>query len=137
MRVRSARVDEDYFDTLNIPIRAGRAIRESDTGDTPHVAVVNETFASRYWRGQQAIGKRFRLVGSGGGGSANTAETTEPWIEIIGIAADTRYRSVAEGPTEYIYYARRQRTWFRKQEAARRFDSEPPIEEALTLAASA
>ena len=109
VRVRSARVDEDYFATLNIPLRAGRAFRSSDTLDTPPAAVVNETFAARYWPGQPAIGKRFRLMASGGGGTANLGGATQPWVEIVGIAVDTRYRSVAEGPTEFIYYSRRQR----------------------------
>jgi predicted permease len=109
VRVRSARVDEDYFATLNIPLRAGRAFRSSDTRDTTPAAVVNETFAARYWPGQPAIGKRFRLMASGGGGTANLGGATQPWVEIVGIAADTRYRSVAEGPTEFIYYSRRQR----------------------------
>jgi putative ABC transport system permease protein len=109
VRVRSARVDEDYFDTLNIPLRAGRAFASTDTREAPRAAVVNETFASRYWPGQPAIGKRFRLVASGGGGSANITDAAQPWVEIVGIAADTRYRSVAEGPTEFIYYSRRQR----------------------------
>jgi predicted permease len=109
VRIRSARVDEGYFDTLNIPLRVGRAFVSNDTQDTPHVAVVNETFASRYWPGQPAIGKRFRLVAAGGGGTANSDVSTQPWVEIVGVAADTRYRSIAEGPTEFIYYSRRQR----------------------------
>jgi tRNA A37 N6-isopentenylltransferase MiaA len=36
-----------------------------------------------------------------------------------------------------VAYARRQRTWFRKQEAARRFESEPRVEDALTVAGGA
>jgi len=43
--------------------------------------------------------------------------------------------AVAETVQATFAYARRQRTWFRKQEAARRFEAEPVIEEALTLAA--
>jgi tRNA dimethylallyltransferase len=45
--------------------------------------------------------------------------------------------AVAETVQATIGYARRQRTWFRKQEAARRFEDEPRVEEALTLAKSA
>jgi len=98
VRVRSARVDEGYFDTLGIRIVAGRGFRQTDTQDTPGVAVVNETFASRYWPGRSAIGMRFRLV---------DGDTTAS-MEIVGIAADTRYRSLSEGPTEFVYYTRRQ-----------------------------
>ena len=98
VRVRSARVDEGYFDTLGIRIVAGRGFRRTDTKDTPGVAVVNETFASRYWPGRNALGMRFRLVD----------RDMTAWMEIVGIAADARYRALSEGPTEFIYYTRRQ-----------------------------
>jgi tRNA dimethylallyltransferase len=45
--------------------------------------------------------------------------------------------AVAETVQATFAYARRQRTWFRKQEAAHRFEAEPPVEEALTLASGA
>ena len=45
--------------------------------------------------------------------------------------------AVAETVQATFAYARRQRTWFRKQEAARRFEAEPAIEDALTLAGGA
>jgi macrolide transport system ATP-binding/permease protein len=95
VRVRSARVDTDYFETLQIPLATGRTFGPADTANTPRVAVVNETFASRYWPGSDALGKRFRL----------TSDATQPWVEIIGVAADTRYRALAEGPTPFIYYS--------------------------------
>jgi predicted permease len=98
VRVRSAHVDAAYFETFDIGLRDGRAFRSSDTSNTPRVAVVNETFAAQYWPGRTALGRRFRV----------TSEATEPWIEIVGIAADTRYRALAEGPTPFIYYPRSQ-----------------------------
>jgi predicted permease len=98
VRVRSARVDEGYFDTLGIRIIAGRGFRRTDTAQSPGVAVVNQTFAARYWPGRDAVGMRFRLV--------DTDMTAT--MEIVGIAADTRYRALSEGPTEFIYYTRRQ-----------------------------
>jgi predicted permease len=98
VHVRSARVDENYFDTLGIAIVAGRGFRPTDTSKSPTVAVVNQTFASRYWLGRTAIGKRFRLV---------DGKTTAS-MEVVGIAADARYRTLSEGPTEFVYYTRRQ-----------------------------
>jgi predicted permease len=99
VRVRSARVDEGYFDTLDIRIVEGRPFRETDTVNTPRVAIVNETFASRYWPARNAVGRRFRLVGDNGDSS---------WVDIVGIAMDTKYRNISEGPTEFVYYTRRQ-----------------------------
>jgi predicted permease len=98
VRVRSARVDEQYFDTLGIRIAEGRAFRRTDTRDTPAVAVVNETFAARYWPGRSAVGMRFNLVD----GNARTS------MQIVGVAQNTRYRTLSEGPTEFVYYSRRQ-----------------------------
>jgi predicted permease len=97
VRVRSARVDEDYFPALDITIISGRAFRATDTSQTPRVAVVNETFAARYWPGQNVIGRRFRLI-----------DGDRPWVEIVGVAATHKYRTVSEAPTPFVYYPRAQ-----------------------------
>jgi predicted permease len=55
-------VTPGFFQTLQIPIRQGRDIRESDTQNAPGVAVVSESFARRYWPGQDPMGKRFTFV---------------------------------------------------------------------------
>jgi hypothetical protein len=97
MTVQGARVDEGFFATMRIPIVSGRAFEATDTADTPQVAVVNTTFANRYWPGQSAVGKRMRIK-----------EGDDAWVEIVGIAATVHYNWVAEGPTEYIYLHRLQ-----------------------------
>lgn len=98
VRVRSARVDEQYFETLDIRLIEGRSFRRTDTRDAPAVAVVNETFASRYWPGVSPIGRRFQLLE----GNAKVS------MQIVGVAANTRIRTLSEGPTEFVYYSRRQ-----------------------------
>jgi predicted permease len=95
--VQGARVDEGFFPTMDIPIVNGRAFAATDTADTPHVAVVNTTFANHYWPGQSALGKRLRIK-----------DGTDAWVEIVGIAATIRYNWVAEGPTDYVYLHRLQ-----------------------------
>ncbi|MBA3240609.1 MAG: ABC transporter permease, partial [Acidobacteria bacterium] len=57
-------VTPDYFKTLGIPVLRGRDFGASDREGAPRVAVVNETMARRFWPGEDALGKRFRL-GSG------------------------------------------------------------------------
>jgi putative ABC transport system permease protein len=98
VNVRSARIDDGYFQTLGVRLLRGRAFGPADTVDATRVAVVNEAFARHYWPGQDPTGKRFRLLARDGS-----------WFEIIGVAATTKYRSLSEGPTEFIYYSRRQR----------------------------
>src|SRR5262249_50740003 len=55
-------VSSGYFEAMRIPIRTGRDIRDSDTLDTPAVAVVSESFVRRYWPNQDPIGRRFRFA---------------------------------------------------------------------------
>jgi predicted permease len=98
VNVLSSRVDEGYFETIRTPIVRGRSFRTTDTDDAPDVAVVNETFAARYWAGEDVIGKRFQLNGQ-----------QDTWIEIVGVAADTKVRTLQEAATAFVYYPRRQR----------------------------
>jgi predicted permease len=95
--VLSARVDHDFFRTIDIPIRRGRSFSATDTATTPPVVVVNETFASRYWPGQDAVGRRIRLD------SLNRVSA-----EVIGVVADAKYGWIAEAPLEFIYLPRSQ-----------------------------
>jgi putative ABC transport system permease protein len=93
----AAHVDEGYFDTMATPLVAGRAFRRTDGPDAPLVAIVNERAAGRYWPGGTAVGRRFRLGIDG------------PFVEVVGIARNTKYAWVAEPPTDIVYLSRRQR----------------------------
>jgi len=66
------------LETLRIPILAGRAIHPSDRSGSVAVAVVNQAMAMRLWNGN-AVGKRFRIKGSGTG-----------WLTVVGVAADVK-----------------------------------------------
>jgi macrolide transport system ATP-binding/permease protein len=85
-------VDEGYFDTTGIRIVEGRAFRATDADESPAVTIVNQRFAARYWPGQSAIGKRVHLRG-------NMPRT----LEIVGVAADSRYFFIVEPPLEFMY----------------------------------
>ncbi len=85
-------VDEGYFDTTGIRIVEGRAFRATDADQSPAVTIVNQRFAAHYWPGQSAIGKRVHLRG-------NMPRT----VEIVGVAADSRYFFIVEPPLEFMY----------------------------------
>lgn len=87
-------VSEHYFETAGIALRSGREFTLQDDRKAPRVAIVNELFATRFWPGQSAIGKRF---GRG-----------ENMIEIVGVARDIKYIFFGEGPTPAIYVPFRQ-----------------------------
>jgi macrolide transport system ATP-binding/permease protein len=97
--VMSARVAEGFFSTMRIPIVAGREFRIEDSADAPEVVVVNELFARRYWPGQDAVGKRLLIRRD-----ANRVSR----LQVVGVAATSRYLFLAEPPTEYLYLPFRQ-----------------------------
>lgn len=53
------RVSAGYFETIGNPIVKGRPITERDTERSPHVAVVNEAFARKFFKNEDPIGKHF------------------------------------------------------------------------------
>jgi predicted permease len=91
-------VSREYFQTIGVPIVAGRPFSGDERPNTPFVAVVNEAFARRFWPGAEAVGKTFRTRNSEG-----------PVFEIIGVAADHKVRTLTEAPTPFMHVARTQR----------------------------
>ena len=91
-------VSTGYFQTLGVPIVEGRGFTNADGPNTPRVAIVNETFANRYWPRQSAIGKTFRTRGSEG-----------PLFEIVGVSADHKVLTLSERPTPFLQIPRSQR----------------------------
>ncbi len=75
------RVSAGYFETTGNPIIKGRPISEQDSATSPHVAVVNEAFARRFFKNEDPIGKHF---------GRNDIKTAGEY-EIVGIAKDARY----------------------------------------------
>jgi predicted permease len=96
--VLSARVDEFYFDTMGLPLVAGRNFTETDSIGSPEVAIVNQQFAKHYWPGQDPIGKRFRF-----------ADTPNSWVQVVGMAKTSKYLFIAEPPTDFVYLPIRQK----------------------------
>ncbi|MGH9772751.1 MAG: ADOP family duplicated permease, partial [Candidatus Acidiferrales bacterium] len=74
------RVTPGYFDAIGTPILQGRGISEQDTSASPHVAVINEAFARKFFKHENPIGKHFGRIGLRSG-----------QYEIVGMARDARY----------------------------------------------
>ncbi len=83
--VRSAVIGPGYFQTFDRPLVGGRDFTGADDDQAPRVAIVNASFAERYFPGSDPVGRRVRL---GRDGSA-------PWATVVGIAPDL-YMSGAE-----------------------------------------
>jgi predicted permease len=80
----------DYFRTMETRLLQGRDFTAQDDAQSPPVAIVNEAFARRFWPAENPIGKRFNF-------------TTGKWIEIVGVAQDGKYSSLAEKSQPFVY----------------------------------
>src|SRR5580704_2918453 len=94
------RVDENFFETMGVSLVRGRGFRETDSSDTPRVAVVNEQFEQHYWPGEDARGKRRRVQ--------YAKNPNSPWVQILGITKTGKYLWIAEPPTVFLYLPYRQ-----------------------------
>jgi predicted permease len=87
-------VGPDYFATMGIPLLSGREFTRADDEKAALVAVVNETMASQYWRGRSPNGERVQVKGR--------------WMQVVGVAKDSKYESVREAPKPFFYVPLRQ-----------------------------
>ncbi|MEM7350805.1 MAG: ABC transporter permease [Acidobacteriota bacterium] len=87
--VDAATIAPDYFTTLAIPVIGGRDITSRDRQEAPRVALVNASFAARFFPDGDAIGQRFRRAGES--------------IEVVGLAADSKVNALTEPPTPLVY----------------------------------
>ena len=87
-------VGPGYFATLGIPFSSGREFARQDDENAPLVAIVNRTMATRYWTGEDPVGRRLRVKGR--------------WARVVGVVADSKYESMRETPMPFFYVPLRQ-----------------------------
>ena len=92
-------VSPQWFQTMHVSLRAGRALSAADKLDAPKTVMVNETFARRYWPNQNPVGKHI-IVGRG----------PEP-SEVIGVAADVKNQGLAQNTQAQLYLPFAQLPW--------------------------
>ena len=90
-------ITPDWFATYGTRLLAGRDFDARDERSGPPVAIVNETFARRFLPGSNQVGRRIRTPSPAPG-------ETQPWMEVVGIAADATYLSLRDAvpPTMYV-----------------------------------
>lgn len=94
MNTSVSAVSSDYARTLGTPILRGRMVGDGDTVNTPFSATINETFAKKYFAGQDPLGKQINLGGKDTG-------MLKPYT-IVGILGDQVDRSVGAPPEPTI-----------------------------------
>jgi predicted permease len=95
LRVDMNTVAPNYFKTMGISILQGRDFTERDKTGAPLVAIVSQRLAQRLWPGQDAVGKRIEWPSWEG--------APRPPLEIVGVSADARYRSLLADPPLLLY----------------------------------
>jgi len=90
--VRINLVGSAFLRTMGIPLRLGRDMQDSDTANSPKVAIVNQTFVDRYLPGRDPLGHYIAVVG-------------DPKVEytIVGVAGNSRYTGVRETDRPMAY----------------------------------
>jgi predicted permease len=84
-------VSPDYLQVMRIPLVRGHSFDSSVREESPKVVVLNEAAAQRFWPNDDPIGKRFKFFGA------------DEWVQVIGVARDSKYNTLGEDPTPYIY----------------------------------
>lgn len=86
-------VTPDYFRTMRIPLLEGRVFSEHDGPDNPRVVIIDRTFAQRFFRGQDPVGKHLQLP-----------DSTQPPREIVGVAGAVLDTSLDQQARPTIYF---------------------------------
>jgi predicted permease len=84
------RVMPDFFATIGIPLRRGRTFLDSELTPASRVVVASEHVATRFWPGQDPVGKRIKL---------GPLASQNPWLTIVGVVGEVKYRGLPENPT--------------------------------------
>ena len=87
-------IGPDYFRTMGIPLISGREFTRADNETSLPVAIVNDVMVNQYWHGESPIGERLQVNGR--------------WLQVVGVAKVSKYRSILETPQPFFYVPLRQ-----------------------------
>ena len=93
-------IGPDYFRVMGIPLRKGRSFTGQDVEQAGRAVIVNEKLAQNEWAGQDPIGKRLRLEGSG-----------NPWLTVVGVVGNVRTQWPYPGFLAELYVPYTQYPW--------------------------
>ena len=86
----------DYFRTMEIPLLQGRFFNDHDTADVPHVILIDDKMAKRFWPHESAVGKRMR------------ANVKDPWFTVVGVVGTVKQYGLDIDGRMVVYYPEQQ-----------------------------
>jgi len=84
-----AYVAPDFFNTMGIPVLNGHEFSSQDTQPGVRKVIINQAMAAHYWPGRNPIGQHFK--------------DEKESVEIVGVVKTGKYRSLGEGPLDFMY----------------------------------
>ena len=93
-------VREDYFQAMGAELLRGRYFTQQDGPSSPLVAIIDESMARRYWKGDDPIGKRIK--------GQDRRGHNDDWITVIGVVRDIRTHGLERSATPHVY------EWYRQ-----------------------
>jgi len=91
-------VTPDYLATMRIPLLRGRFIKDTDTAQVPHICVIDEGLAKRFFPNEDPVGQQIAMYGG--------------WATIVGIAGSVRDQNVESLSRPTVYYSLAQIPFF-------------------------
>jgi len=91
-------IGSQWFQTMRVPLKLGRAFTDADDAEAPRVVIVNEALARRFWPNENAVGKHI-VVGR------------QTPAEIVGVAANVKNNGLAVDPEPQLYLPFPQLPW--------------------------
>ncbi|HKA22578.1 MAG TPA: ABC transporter permease [Blastocatellia bacterium] len=88
-------ITPDYFKAMGITLLSGRDFAVNDTDGAPLVAIVDESFANRFYPNEDALGKRIKR---------GKLDSTRPWMTIVGIARHVQSRRLEASSGVQVYF---------------------------------
>jgi putative ABC transport system permease protein len=85
----------DYFRVMDVRPISGRVFTDADGVSGAPVALVNQSFAGKFWPGQDPLGKRLRLY---------TGGTPEPWLQVVGVVPNIVQNDISPRQIDPLIY---------------------------------
>jgi predicted permease len=85
-------VGNTFFETMGIPMIAGRSFGPQDTASSQRVAIINQALAKKRFPNMNPVGKRFK-----------TGDDKPVWVQIVGVCADTYYANLRDMPPPQFF----------------------------------
>lgn len=107
LRAQYITVSEGYFETLRVPLLAGRSFDRRDTADSPAVVVISREMARRAWPDGEAVGKRI-TSGTPGFGPLGHSLKASMSYEVVGVVGDVKNKALESSPEPALYFVQTQ-----------------------------